>query len=127
MTALLDLLETSKVVTIALATSKGNVIETPVGVVVVGDAGYVRSQSGSKGKWYQRAIRRQTGFVVDGTRRFPVVFERVTDAETIRRTDAATYRKYGGGLRSVLLRPLLWKTRMCVMRMTPVPARAPGQ
>ncbi|WP_156752408.1 hypothetical protein [Mycobacterium sp. ACS1612] len=35
---LLDLLETSEVVTIGTATANGKVITTPVGVVVVGDA-----------------------------------------------------------------------------------------
>jgi len=117
---LLELLQNSQVVTIGTATSNGDVIETPVGVVVVAGAGYIRSQNGSKAKWYQRAVRTPAGFVRDGNVRRPVIFEHETDAETIRRADRATYRKYGGGPRSLLLRLLLWKTKNHVIRITPV-------
>jgi hypothetical protein len=85
---LLDLLQTSEVVTIGTATTNGKVITTPVGVVV------------------------------DGKRRYPVIFELVTDAETIRQADSATVRKYGGALRSLILRPLLWRTKQHLVRIT---------
>jgi hypothetical protein len=117
---LLDLLDISEAITIGTATSSGRAITTPVGVVVVGDAGYVRSQRGSKGKWYQRATRAPGGFVINGDVRYPVMFEHVTDAETIRRADEATHRKYGGPLRSLLLKPLLWRTRNYIVKIRAV-------
>jgi hypothetical protein len=119
MMGMLEHLETSEVVTIATATSQGRLINTPVGAVVVEDAGYLRSQKGARGKWYRRSIRTRDGFVLDGTVRYPVTFDHVTDVETIRRVDEATYRKYGGALRSLLLWPLLRSTRSYVVRITP--------
>jgi hypothetical protein len=118
MTRLLDHLQTAEVVTIATVTTTGRVINTAVGAVVVDDAAYVRSQKGARGKWYRRAIRTPDGFVVVGTERHPVTFSHVTDTETIRRVDEATYRKYGGALRSILLWPLLRKTRGHVVRIS---------
>src|ERR1700742_2079500 len=93
---LLELLKTSHVVTIGTTASNGDVVETPVGVVVVADAGYIRSQNGSKANWYQRALQPPAGFAGDGNVRLPVIFEHETEAETIHRADRATYRKYGG-------------------------------
>ncbi|BBX41207.1 DUF2255 family protein [Mycobacterium simiae] len=116
---LLDVLASSKVVTTGSTTPSGRVIDTPVGVVVVDDAGYLRSRRGSKGKWYRRATRMPHGFVRHDAIRFPVTFGPVTDADTIRRVDRATYRKYGGVLHSLLLRPLLWWTRIYVLKITP--------
>lgn len=120
MAELLDSIEASEVITIATVTSTGRVIPTAVGAVVVGDAGYVRSQKGAKGKWYRRAIVAPNGFVLDGAVRYPVTFQPVADADTIRRVDEATHRKYGGVLRSLLLRPLLCRTRAFVVKITPV-------
>lgn len=115
----LDILANSDVITIATVTATGNTITTPVGVVVVGDDAYVRSQRRAEAKWYQRALRHPAGYVVDGEGgRYPVAFEHVTDANTLRRVDAATYRKYGGPLRSLLLRPMLWWTRNYVVRIS---------
>ncbi|MCV7029519.1 DUF2255 family protein [Mycobacterium sherrisii] len=118
-TALLDHLAASEVVTIGTITTRGHVINTLVGAVVVDDAGYIRSQHGAKAKWYRRATRVPHGFVIHDAARFPVGFSRVTDAETIHRVDRAAYRKYGGKVRSLLLRPLLWRTRHHVLKITP--------
>lgn len=122
MMGVLEFLGSSEAVTIATATPAGRVIRTTVGAVVVGDAGYVRSQHGAGGKWYQRAIETPNGFVLDGAVRYPVTFHHVVDAETIRSVDEATYRKYGGVLRSLVLRPLLWRTRAFVVKITPATA-----
>lgn len=117
--AVLDLLASSEVITIGTVTTRGHVIDTPVGVVVVDNAGYIRSQNGARGKWYRRATQVPHGFVIHDAVRFPVTFAHVTDVDTVRRVDRETYRKYGGTLRSLLLRPLLWRTRNHILKLTP--------
>jgi hypothetical protein len=111
-----DFLSTSEVVSLATTTIDGREIVTPIGVVVVDGAGYIRSQNGARAKWYRRVQRSGQGAFLDGSARYPVTIENVTDAATIRRVDKATYAKYGGPVRNLLLMTMLRMTRKYVMR-----------
>ncbi len=118
----IDFLAESEVVRLATTTLDGREIVTPIGVVVADGVGYIRSQNGARAQWYRRARRSGRGVFLNGSTRYPVSIEDVTDAATIRRVDEATYAKYGGPLRNLLLRVLLWRTRKYVMQVRPEPA-----
>lgn len=67
-------------------------------------------------------ISTPAGFVVDGDVRFAVTFEHLTDAETISRGEKPPTVNMAVPVRSLLLRPLLWKTKSHVVRVTPLKA-----
>jgi hypothetical protein len=63
-------------------------------VVVDGDAAYVRSVRGARGRWYREATAYPEGVLHVGGRTLPVHIERVSDAATIARVSDALLRKY---------------------------------
>ncbi|CAM3226057.1 DUF2255 family protein [Tsukamurella hominis] len=109
----------TETVELRTVTRDGRSIATPVGATVVGGRVYIRSQRRERSMWLRRAIRTPAGAIAaDGTS-LPVTFTLVDDPAELRRVTAATLAKYGGPLRSLLLRPALWWTRRFVVRATP--------
>ncbi|WP_327145538.1 DUF2255 family protein [Nocardia sp. NBC_01327] len=111
----IDYLAESEVVNLVTRTKDGREITTTVGAVVVGGVGYVRSQRRAEAKWYKRALRTPEGALLEGNTRYRVTFEHITDPAVIRHVDRAIYAKYGGPLRNLALRPMLWWTRRYVI------------
>jgi hypothetical protein len=63
-------------------------------VVVDGDAAYVRSVRGARGRWYREAIAYREAVLHAGGRRLPIHIEPVNDDATIARVSDAFLRKY---------------------------------
>ena len=63
-------------------------------VVVDGDAAYVRSVHGARGRWYREAAAYPAVVVYAGERRLPAHVEPAGDAATIARVSDAFLRKY---------------------------------
>jgi hypothetical protein len=63
-------------------------------VVVDGDAAYVRSVRGTRGRWYREATAYPEAVLHAGGRTLPVQIERVSDAATIARVSDAFLQKY---------------------------------
>ena len=63
-------------------------------VVVDGDAAYVRSVRGTRGRWYREARAYPEAVLHAGGRTLPVHIEPVSDAATIARVSEAFLRKY---------------------------------
>ena len=63
-------------------------------VVVDGDAVYVRSVRGTRGRWYREARAYSEAVLYVGARQLPVQIESVSDAATIARVSEAFLRKY---------------------------------
>lgn len=109
----------SEVVQLSTTTRDGRRIATPVGATVIGDLVYIRSQRRAKGLWYRRAMTTPRGAIDVAEFSLPVTFAHVDDPAEIRRLRDATLAKYGGPVRSLLLRPALWWTREVIIRATP--------
>ncbi|MFL5805375.1 MAG: DUF2255 family protein [Roseiflexaceae bacterium] len=67
---------------------------TTIWVVVDGDATYVRSVRGTRGRWYREAMACPEVVVYAGERRLPAHVEPVSDLTTIARVSDALLRKY---------------------------------
>src|SRR4029453_1852393 len=67
---------------------------TTIWVVVDGDAAYVRSVRGARGRWYREATTYPEAVLHAGGRQMPVHVERVSDAATIARVSDAFLQKY---------------------------------
>jgi hypothetical protein len=63
-------------------------------VVVDGDAAYVRSVRGARGRWYRETAAYPAAVLHAGTHKVPVHIEPVSDAATIARVSDAFLRKY---------------------------------
>jgi len=63
-------------------------------VVVDGDAAYVRSVRGARGRWYREARAYPEAVLHAGARKLPVHLEPVSDGATIARVSDAFLRKY---------------------------------
>jgi hypothetical protein len=63
-------------------------------VVVDGDAAYVRSVRGARGRWYREARAYPEAVLYAGAQKLPVHLELVSDAATIARVSDAVLRKY---------------------------------
>ena len=63
-------------------------------VVVDGDAAYVRSVRGTRGRWYREARAFPQAVLHVGGRTLPVHIETVSDGATIARVSEALLRKY---------------------------------
>ena len=63
-------------------------------VVVDGDAAYLRSVRGTRGRWYREATTYPQAVLHAGGRTLPVQIETVIDAATIARVSDAIMRKY---------------------------------
>jgi len=63
-------------------------------VVVDGDAAYVRSVRGTRGRWHREAIAFPQAVLHAGGQTLPVHLETVSDAATIARVSDAFLRKY---------------------------------
>jgi hypothetical protein len=63
-------------------------------VVVDGDAAYVRSVRGARGRWYREATTYPEALLHAGARKLPVHLERVSDGATNARVSEAFLRKY---------------------------------
>jgi hypothetical protein len=63
-------------------------------VVVDGDAAYVRSVRGVRGRWYREATAYPEAVLHAGARKVPVHIEPVSNATTIARVSDAFLRKY---------------------------------
>ncbi|ADG80694.1 putative protein OS=Tsukamurella paurometabola (strain ATCC 8368 / DSM / CCUG 35730 /CIP 100753 / JCM 10117 / KCTC 9821 / NBRC 16120 / NCIMB 702349/ NCTC 13040) OX=521096 GN=Tpau_4125 PE=4 SV=1 [Tsukamurella paurometabola] len=112
-------IDRSEVVQLTTMTRDGRAISTPVGATVTDGVVYIRSQRRAKGLWYRRALNTPRGTIEVGPVALPVTFAHVDDVAELRRLRDATLAKYGGALRSLLLRPALWWTRDVVIRATP--------
>jgi hypothetical protein len=67
---------------------------TTIWIVVDGDAAYVRSVRGTRGRWYREAKAYPEAVLHAGGRTLPVHIEPVSDAATIARVSDALMRKY---------------------------------
>jgi hypothetical protein len=67
---------------------------TTIWVVIDGDAAYVRSVRGARGRWYREATAYPEAVLHAGARTLPVHLEPVSDAATIGRVSDALLRKY---------------------------------
>jgi hypothetical protein len=63
-------------------------------VVVDGNAAYVRSVRGARGRWYRDATAYPEAVLHAGARKLPVYLEPVSDEATITRVSEAFLRKY---------------------------------
>jgi hypothetical protein len=63
-------------------------------VVVDGDAAYVRSVRGARGRWYREATAYPEAVLYAGARKLPVQIETVSDTVIIARVSDALLRKY---------------------------------
>lgn len=95
MTAI-DHLAQTDTVRIATELRKGGEVVTPIWAVVVDGVPYIRSGYGGDSKWYRRAQRTGRAAFIDGSERYPVTVENVTDEETRNKVDDAYRAKYAG-------------------------------
>ena len=68
--------------------------QTTIWVVVDGDAAYVRSVRGVRGRWYREATAYPEAVLHAGARKVQVHIEPVSNATTIARVSDAFLRKY---------------------------------
>ena len=109
--SVVDFLSHVHVIDIATERRAGGEVSTPIWVVVVDGAAYVRGEYGNDSNWYRRARRDGRATFLYEHHRFPVTVEAVTDDGVIDRIDEAyrtKYALYGEPLRRMLapeLRP----------------------
>ena len=79
---------------VGIRTRAGAAKPVIIWIVVVGDAAFVRSVRGPKGKWYVSAVANGEATLEVGGRRIPVKVVPVTDAGTIAAVSQAFLNKY---------------------------------
>lgn len=113
---MIDYLSTTSDVQLLTTLQAGGEIQTEIWAVVVDGQGYIRNGFGEGSKWYRRAQRTHRAAFLDGSHRYPVTIEDVTDEATINAVDAAYRAKYRGpGLTAVVSAG----TRQYTMRVVP--------
>lgn len=81
-------------VEVETASADGDAHRVTIWIVVMGEAPYVRSVRGAKGRWYRELLRAGEGAIHVGARRIPVRAKRVTDAAENDRVSEAIQQKY---------------------------------
>ena len=116
-------LEIAREVRIETHAAQGDALHTTtVWVVVDGGEVFVRSVRGERGRWYQEALARHDVTVDDNGRRLEAVVIPVSDADSIRRVDAAINRKYANDPgHASMLTP---EAQQATLRLEP---RTPGE
>ncbi|WP_157988004.1 DUF2255 family protein [Jiangella endophytica] len=117
--AALDHLNRTGTVRLATRTEDGREIVTKIWAVVVDGEAYIRNGYGDSSRWYARIRRTGRAAFVDGTTRYDVAAEPVTDEATNVLIDDAYSRKYAGS-GSALRMMITGDVRTSTLRVTPV-------
>ena len=92
---------------------------TTIWVVVVGNAPYVRSYRGARGRWYREILRQRRTVVHAGRRKIPVVAAPTKSAAINARVDRGYRDKYGGEWPNETMDMLIARVKKTTLRLAP--------
>jgi hypothetical protein len=92
---------------------------TIIWVVVVGNAPYVRSYRGAKGRWYRETLRNRRAVLHAGRKKIPVVAASVKAVAVNTRVDRGYREKYGGDWPNETKDMLLTRVKKTTLRLGP--------
>jgi hypothetical protein len=95
---------------------------TTIWVVVVGDAPYVRSYRGARGRWYREILRDRRAVLHAGRRKLRIVATPVKSAAINARVDRGYRDKYGGDWPNETKDMLLARVKKTTLRLAPDPS-----